>query len=259
MVKHAKYYMLKKQVTIQKGLNILTKNPIILIYHFNNVSTKNWQFLKNKIKKLENIQCNILQNKLVEDILIKLEKNGDILEKKESYYLSSIPLENKLLKYSKSSLEKITSKKVMGLRSKRVNPNQITQSQKTSNNFQKEELFSKKSDIISKNFLLKELFQGPTLVLGCQTKDQIITISALLKKLKNWYHFIFVGGLYENQLISHHGINKIVELNTVEQQKFFMQHLKSNSCSFFLIKQYLVLNSLLLLQILKKGSDFEKV
>lgn len=85
--------MLKKQINITKGVQTLMDYPMILLFHFNNVATKNWQQLKNEINKINGIQTLVVNTKLSDKVKIHfslLEKKRQ--EKKEN---SNFLLENK--------------------------------------------------------------------------------------------------------------------------------------------------------------------
>ncbi len=77
--------MLKKQINITKGVHTLMDYPMILLFHFNNVTMKNWQQLKKEINKINGIQTLVVNTKLSDKVRIHfslLEKKGQ--EKKEN-------------------------------------------------------------------------------------------------------------------------------------------------------------------------------
>ncbi len=224
MIIKKKKNMVKKQVIIQKGLNLLTENRIILLYHFNNVSTKNWQFIKNEIKKAEDINTLVIQNKIANEILKKIQSNT----------------ENKLLVNNKLKKENQTlSVQKKGLYGKNYPPlNELST---------KVDITTNKYGVQEKDHLLKHLFQGPTFVLGCKTRNQLVLIYNLLK---NSFNFVFVGGSYTNQNISHHSLERIVMLN--DSVKFdLIQFLEYKKLSIFLLNSHLIYSCSNLLQILK--------
>lgn len=95
--------MVKKEVITGKSDKIFTENPIILLYHFNNVSTKNWQFVKKEIKKDKEIQALIIKNKIVTKKLIK-KKELDLVVTKNN--LSHNIVELGVGNYKKEKLSK---------------------------------------------------------------------------------------------------------------------------------------------------------
>lgn len=192
--------MLKKKVTITKGLYVFTENPIILLYHFNNVSTNSWQFLKNEIKKLEDIRIVVIPNKICNTIVEKKQTNT----------------EKELTFYNQSKIANLTFSSQKGC-----------------------------------EHPLKHLFQGPTLVLACKTRDQLILIHNILKKSSN---FIFVGGIYNNQNISHHCLEKLVKVNESVKLEF-IHFLEYKKLSFFFLKNQFIIHCSTLIQILKKSLE----
>lgn len=197
--------MLKKQVTIQKGFTLLNNNNIILFYQFNNISIKNWHFLKNELRKLEDINTLIIQNKIAKNIIEKLQNSKD----------SFLPL-------STVSLKK---------------PSFIG------------DLKIEKKKFHKRDCKLNNLFQGPTFLAGCNTNIELIAIYDLLK---NYPNFIFVGGLYNNQNISHYTLEKLVNLNdSIKSELIQFLELKTSSICF--IESHLVHKILNIVEILKRS------
>lgn len=68
---------------------------------------------------------------------------------------------------------------------------------------------------ISKNKFMgtkiKTLFQGPNFIIGCYNLDQVDLIN---KCIKNTSNIIFVGGLFEKQIINHLDLKKLLELKS---------------------------------------------
>lgn len=61
-----------------------------------------------------------------------------------------------------------------------------------------------------KNLFLNDIFQGPTLMLGCPIVEQLPGIYTILEQNDN---LLFIGGLFENQVITHLDFKKIIQLD----------------------------------------------
>lgn len=92
---------------------------------------------------------------------------------------------------------------------------------------------------------IKTLFQGPNFILGCQNLEQLELIWNDLKKNSN---VIFVGGLFENQIITHLDLKKLLELKNYGNNKnmlltdLFYNTLNINSSFVKLIKNDMNIN-----------------
>lgn len=78
---------------------------------------------------------------------------------------------------------------------------------------------SKKTALIStkhdrksekKSFLINDIFQGPTLMIGCPIIEQLSDIYDILEKNDN---LLFIGGLFYNKVITHLDFKEIVKLD----------------------------------------------
>lgn len=194
--------MLKKKISLQKELKVLTKNSIILFYQFNNVSTAKWQYIKNEFQKIDKIDNLIFQNKTGTLVLKELAK-----------------LQNK---------------------------QKIIETLLACDDNAKQRSLLKKKDI-------NNLLQGPTFVLGFKTKEHFNLIYLLLKKFSN---FLFIGGIYNNQYISHYSVEKLLTLQ--ESTKIdiiqFLEYKKNSSLFFNFQFQY---NYFSLLQLLEEYNKKE--
>lgn len=215
--------MLKKEISLQKELNVLTKNSFLLFYQFNNVSSSKWKLVKNEVRKEGKIDHLIFQNKTA----------AIALQAQESQQLEEFPLfkTKDILKDPKAVQE----------HSKRVLP--VLEKQELS-----------KLDRISMDKKIKNLLQGPTFVLGCETIKQLVPIHKLLKNFSN---FLFIGGLYNNQFITHYSIEKLFTLddhNGAQTKIELIQFLNSKKDpSLFINLQYQE-RCLLLIQLMEKAS-----
>lgn len=61
-----------------------------------------------------------------------------------------------------------------------------------------------------KNLFINDIFQGPTLILGCSIIEQLPTIYNIIEENPNLF---FIGGLFENQVITHLDFKKITQLD----------------------------------------------
>lgn len=195
--------MLKKQIIIQKGFTFLNKKPIILLYHFNNISIKNWHLLRNKLKKLEDVETLVIQNKIVK----KLQSTSVITIDKINH---------------QTSLTFVSQEKQV-LQNKNIHE-------------------------------LKNLFQGPTFIIGCNTNDQLKGIFNIVKDYSN---ILFIGGLYNNQKISHYTLDKILKLNDSVKLEL-IQFLEYKKASILLLENHLISTCSNLTQILKNPFENKK-
>lgn len=210
--------MLKKKISLQKELKVLTKNSIILFYQFNNVSTAKWQYIKNEFQKIDKIDNLIFQNKtgtLVLKELAKLQKNGFIGN--EYSVINFVQNKQKIIETSLACDDNAKQRSLL-----------------------------KKKDI-------NHLLQGPTFVLGCKTKEHFNLIYLLLKKFSN---FLFIGGIYNNQYISHYSVEKLLSLQESTKLDIiqFLEYKKNSSLFFNFQFQY---NYFSLLQLLEEFNKKE--
>lgn len=79
---------------------------------------------------------------------------------------------------------------------------------------------------------IKNLFQGPNFIIGCHNVEHIDSIFKLIKPNSNT---IFIGGLFENQVINHLDLEKLL---TLKHQAFstniLLQQIISNNYSVYL-------------------------
>lgn len=77
--------MLKRKIIYQRLQKILSKNSILFIYHYNNLSTKQWALLKNKLSKIDGINTMVIQNKIMKDIFNSSTNDTTCLKKLPNY------------------------------------------------------------------------------------------------------------------------------------------------------------------------------
>lgn len=75
-------------------------------------------------------------------------------------------------------------------------------------NFSNNQDYQKNYAVIYNKF--SQLFQGSTLVVSCQSLEEIPHISNIFKKYNN---FIFIGGKVQNQLVTHLDLSHLKNLN----------------------------------------------
>jgi len=61
-----------------------------------------------------------------------------------------------------------------------------------------------------KNLFINDIFQGPTLMVGCPIVEQLPGVYTILQQNNN---LLFIGGLFENQVITHLDFKKIIQLD----------------------------------------------
>lgn len=79
---------------------------------------------------------------------------------------------------------------------------------------------------------IDEIFQGPILMLSCSMVEQLPAISTILDENPNLF---FVGGLFENQVITHLDFKKIIQLDN-SIFKDFIQQCSNPIDSIFFVK-----------------------
>ena len=99
---------------------------------------------------------------------------------------------------------------------------------------------------------IKTLFQGPNFILGCHNLDQLDMIWKYIKTTSN---IIFVGGLFENQVITHLDLEKLLELKNygvsknMLLQELLYNTLNINSSFMRLLKDSMNINSVTMIPI----------
>ena len=86
-------FNLKKIVLTYKLKKYLTTNTVVLFFHYNLISSQNWNLFKLKISKIKNIQTFLIRNSLSQNLLA-IPKN-DIVEKKMAISLWKSFIKNK--------------------------------------------------------------------------------------------------------------------------------------------------------------------
>jgi len=84
----------------------------------------------------------------------------------------------------------------------------------------------------NRKLFINEIFQGPTLILACPIVEQLPGIYTILEKNPN---LLFIGGLFEKQVITHLDFKKIVDLDNSVFTKLIAQ-CSSPINSFFCLK-----------------------
>ena len=62
----------------------------------------------------------------------------------------------------------------------------------------------------NKDLVINNIFQGQTLMLGCSMVEQLPAINTILQQNNN---LLFIGGFFENQVITHLDFQKIIKLD----------------------------------------------
>lgn len=161
--------MFKQKVFQKKIEKFFRENPIIFIYHCNNISMKNWALIKNQLSKKRDLSSLYIQNRIA-------IKELEFYVKEKNQHFDSINGQQQYAINLDSLLE------------------------------------------------LKQLFQGPTFLLGCHSEDDIASLYHILDKNSQ---FVFVGGIFETQLLTHLDLKKYItgfetqstNLTTIKKQK----------------------------------------
>lgn len=90
----------------------------------------------------------------------------------------------------------------------------------------------------SKHLSIDQIFQGPILMLSCSMVEQLPAISTILDENPNLF---FVGGLFENQVITHLDFKKIIQLDK-SIFKDFIQQCSNPIDSIFFMKSLIDLS-----------------
>ena len=99
-------------------------------------------------------------------------------------------------------------------------------------------LIDKNSFNNSKHLSIDQIFQGPILMLSCSMVEQLPAISTILDENPNLF---FVGGLFENQVITHLDFKKIIQLDK-SIFKDFIQQCSNPIDSIFFMKSLIDLS-----------------
>lgn len=79
---------------------------------------------------------------------------------------------------------------------------------------------------------IKNLFQGPNFLIGCNNLDQVDYVFKLIQSNSN---IIFLGGFYENQIINHLDLEKLLQLkNQGISVNGFLEQIFSTNYSIYL-------------------------
>lgn len=90
----------------------------------------------------------------------------------------------------------------------------------------------------SKHLSIDQIFQGPILMLSCSMVEQLPAVSTILDENPNLF---FVGGLFENQVITHLDFKKIIQLDK-SIFKDFIQQCSNPVDSIFFMKSLIDLS-----------------
>lgn len=253
--------MLKKEVTIEKGSKILSENPIIYIYQYNGACSKDQRFLRNELSEIEGVSALVIPNRKAHKLMAAL------------LYSTASPTKwgkRSVLTQSSSKDERAsvvkTSFNYQYNTNERLRKENIKQDSKTflnnvpKNRTKPEKVINHSSAVTCIDFFqdptttwygIKKLFQGPTLLIGCNTLDQLPPV---LDILKNYANYLIIGGLFENQIITHLTSKKLVGFSKAEIHQLYppalldlthyLQTLQRKACCFFLLKNCFYLFSL---------------
>ena len=209
--------MYKRKIIYQKLYKIFSENSIIFIYHYNNLSTKDWSLLKSELSKISEINTIVAQNRIVQKLL-DINKNKKTFSKKivhhdprSDHLLSSYRIASRWTHLRwRRVYDAESEEQVMLSPSLR----DATQPIKTVSWENDVEFFT--TENLSK---LKTLFQGPTFLIACNSYKKIPLIIKIFQK---YPCFIIVGGFFETQPITHIDIQKYLSLNHYNYQYFLM-------------------------------------
>jgi hypothetical protein len=168
---------LKNIYNLEKTLNFFKKYPVILMYQHNNLTVKQIINLKVELQIFDNIKILIAKNSIVDRFF---------LENVFYLFLQSVFF------YGVKKDKRHNVKK---------DKNQIGCLLKNKQNIQKEKIIGNG---------IQNLIQGPLLLIGCNSMEEVQKISMILKASPS---FLFLGSLYNNQIYTHLDFQKSLELN----------------------------------------------
>ena len=211
---------LKKQILNYKIKKIIKQYPYVLFIQFNNVTPKKWYLIKDQLYKLGIIKTLRVKNQVARKFL----KNADYKKNLTDVYNSTANLKKSGsylsldLPHTKQKMLNIP-KKIDKINNSIIKPSASPLSVKTNTKVCSEETnwvmnksnnVDKQAQLVEKNIFINEIFQGPTLMLGCRLVEQLPGIYTILEQNSN---LLFIGGLFENQVITHLDFKKIIQLD----------------------------------------------
>jgi ribosomal protein L10 len=166
---------LKNKVINDKINKIVTDSGFLVVYQYNNVNSKQWNELKNKLSEFKTIKSFLIKNKS-----IKKKKFNDHCKNTD---LNENPILSLSKKDKTNKRAKLTSTK----------SDKIVVAQKVL-------------------YHLSTFTQGPTYIITGISQEQFKFINSILK---NYPNFIFLGGINLNQGfgLTHLDFNFMVQIN----------------------------------------------
>lgn len=202
---------LRKKIFYSKIHNVLTQNPFVLFFQYNNIQSKKWIFLRNEILKCENTSVLVIKNKITHEMFENTFEESSCANTKNTAYIKKNP--TGLLRYK--DFKKIAflcqgPTLVIAFKSiKQCKPiYEILEAFKgnlpLSTNFTEKNL----ENSLYKNKKLVSLFMQQN------------------QKNNEKYNFFFVGGLVQNQIINHLDLVKLSTLDNFVYSDLINQYNK---------------------------------
>lgn len=238
--------ILKKQILNYKIQSIIAHNPFLIFFQFNNVNTKEWRLIKSKLSKITNTPILVVKNKIVHKIFSCTDKSFSISQQTDWRCET-----NSQGAQQSSTTTEVTKGNFKPVKFFTKNKQQATANLNKLNNILNDNLVAETPDVclasLEKNnftnrqtkFVYKSnltkfpktVFQGPTLMLGFVSLKQLQDIYEILNETPN---FMFVGGLFQNQIINHLDLDKIVKLDSFVYENLLKKCLNCSELFFFL-------------------------
>ena len=188
-----------KELNLLKTLEILKSNRFVSFYHFNNLSKRRWDTIKQKLRKIETqdipVKKSFTEKKEKSKKTIFLPLNNLLLDRTEAmnWYVAG----NSMLTNNKGITTKRDLKRaeieLLVLKSKAVVKNLYSLLPEKNLPYPP---VSRINSIINAFCLI----DGPTLLVGAYTVEGFKECARQLEKEKS---LVFVGGVLENQFINH--------------------------------------------------------
>lgn len=190
---------LKKQILNYKIKKIIKQYPYVLFIQFNNVTPKKWRLIKNQLSKLGIIKTLRVKNQVARKLLKNADSNKNLAVLSNSI-TNLKQSSNSILRDSSHTklCEEVLHK---NLKTKKLDNSIISPAIET---------LSVATKVKEQHLFIDELFQGPTLMLGCPIVEQLPGIYTILEQNSN---LLFIGGLFENKVITHLDFKKIIKLD----------------------------------------------
>ena len=199
---------LKKEILNYKIKKIIKQYPYVLFIQFNNVTPKKWRLIKDQLYKLGIMKTLRVKNQVARKLLKNADSKKNLAVVSNSTATLKQPLTFPVGQRSGDSILLNSSHAKVCEKEFHIN----SKIRKIGNSITSPAIATLPvaTKVKEQNLFLDDIFQGPTLMLGCPIVEQLPGIYNILEQNSN---LLFVGGLFENQVITHLDFKKIIKLD----------------------------------------------